>query len=104
MTDLETDRSYLLPDDDPADQITRPLVEQVQGGAVGLEQVGQAPQDQLQQIVELEGRTERVSDLAQRPGNPLLASECLPQLRELASISRIRTTARHCLIESWTRA
>jgi hypothetical protein len=42
------------------------LIEQIQSTAIGLQEIGQPPQDQLQKIIEIKRRAERVADLAQR--------------------------------------
>ena len=81
---LQPDGAHLLPHHDAAQELAVLLVQQVQRGAVRLEQLGDLAQDELQQIVEVERGTERVADLPQRPRDALLAGQSHFQLPHAA--------------------
>ncbi len=68
-------RAHLVAHHQATDELFLALVEQVQRGAIGLDQVGQLAQDQLEQVVEVEGRAQRDSDLTQRGRDPAFAAK-----------------------------
>src|SRR6185436_8266378 len=63
--------------------------------SLGFEEVRQAPEDQLEKIVQLEGRAERRADLAERARDALLPCERQPELGCLALAARVIGVARH---------
>ena len=92
VADLHADRAHLSPDHDAAHELVPGLVEQVQRGAIGLEELGDLRENELEQIVEVEGRPERGPHLAQGSRNALLAAQGVRQPRRplVAERSRLR--------------
>jgi hypothetical protein len=83
MTHLQTNGSNLLADDDAADEVFARFVEQVQGRAVRFEQLRQLAENELEQVVEVEGRAERVADFTKGYADPLLAGQSSLELGDL---------------------
>ncbi len=78
LASLHSDRPYAWALRDARDELLAPLVEQVERRAVGLERFGQLLQDQLEQLIEVERRSERNTHLAQRLADAKLAIEGRP--------------------------
>ena len=92
VADLHADRAHLAADHDAAHELVLGLVEQVQRGAIGLEQLGELAEDELEQVVEVERRAERDAHLAQGPRNALLAAQGVREPRRplVAERGRLR--------------
>ena len=93
----------MLPDHEPAHELIFRLVEQIERGAIGFDELGELAQNQLEQIVEVERRAERVAHLLQRARCACLVGECGFELAQalLESSRGRRRSNRHAPIESW---
>ncbi len=75
LAQRQLDGVRLLADHDAREQPPPLLVEQVEGGPVRLEQLGDLVEDELEELIEIEGAPQRQPDVAQRLDRLLGARE-----------------------------
>jgi hypothetical protein len=81
--DGQLDALGLVADDDAREQALSLLVEQVERGPVGLEKLRDLAENELEQLVEIERRSEREAHVAERAHRPLRPDELRVELRHL---------------------
>src|SRR5690606_30208140 len=82
--DLELDRPRLVPDDDPRQELLPRLVEQVERRPIGLEQLRDLLEDQLEELIEIQRAPQRQPDVLERLRRPLGPREALLELAHLS--------------------
>ncbi len=80
VANLEPDRADVVALGDARDELLARLVEEIQRGAIGLERLGDLVENELEQLVEIERRTERGAHLAQRLADTHLARQARLEL------------------------
>ena len=80
VPDLHADRPHLLAHHHAAHDLVVGLVEQIQRGAIRFDQLGELAQDELEQIVQIEGGAERDAHLTQGLRDALLVTQGLDEV------------------------
>lgn len=93
VADLQADLTDLAALDDPAHELVPGLVEEVEGRALGLHHLGDAREDELEQLLQVEGGPEGEADLAERSAHLLLVGELELELGHPRGPRRCSTSA-----------